>query len=376
MARYVQINCVPYGSTGNVMFRTQEERLALGDECWAMWGRGRAAANDHEFRYGRPLGVYLDAALTRLDDRAGFHSKAATWHLLAKLDEIDPDVVHLHNLHGYHLNIEMLFDWLSAHRCQVLWTLHDCWAFTGHCSHFTYVGCEQWKTGCPGATGACPQKGEYPRSVLRDNCARNYQDKRRIFTSLPAERLTLITPSQWLADLVGQSLLSKYPVEIRPNRIDNEVFKPTPSDFRERHGIGNRFMVLGVASPWTERKGLGDFARLAQELDPGRFALVMVGLTQRQANALPQDIIALPRIDDPAKMAEAYTAADVFFNPSSEDNYPTTNLEAEACGTSVVCYDVGGCCETLRDASSCVVARYDEVQQALLSTCRRQGSTQ
>lgn len=344
--------------------------MALGDECWTMWGRGRAAANDHEFKYGKPIGVHGDAALTRLDDRAGFHSKAATRRLLAKLDEIDPDVVHLHNLHGYHVNIEMLFTWLEAHRCHVRWTLHDCWPFTGHCAHFSYVGCDEWKIGCPGGAGACPQKKEYPRSLLLDSSSRNHWDKQRIFTMLPSDRLTIIAPSQWLAGLVSQCFLSKYPVEVRPNTIDHSVFKPTPSDFRERYGIGDRFVILGVASPWTNRKGLDDFARFARELDPRRFAIVMVGLTAAQRRALPQDIIGFPHIGNMAELAEAYTAADVFFNPSHEENYPTTNLEAEACGTPVISYDAGGCRETLHADSSCIVSGFEDARQILMSMAR------
>lgn len=352
--RYVQINTVPNGSTGAVMRRTAEERRAAGDDCWEMWGRGRAAENDWEFNFGSRAGTYADALLTRLDDRAGFHSKGATRRLLAKLDEIDPDVVHLHNLHGYYVNVEMLFKWLVAHRCQVRWTLHDCWAFTGHCAYFTYAKCAQWRIHCA-YSESCPQLDTYPKTMSKRSCARNFEDKRRIFTSVPPERMTLITPSQWLAGLVGESFLSKYPMEVRHNTIDKSVFKPTPSDFRERHGIGDRLMVLGVASPWTERKGLGDFVRLARELDPEKFAIVLVGLSKRQIKELLEGVVGIGRIESRKELAGIYSAADVLFNPTREDNYPTVNLEVEACGTPVVTYDVGGCGETVAlEGSRCV----------------------
>lgn len=336
------------------MLRVERERFAAGDECWRMWGRGRAAAGDHEVNFGSKAGFYLDVLRTRLDGRTGFHSKAATRRLLAKLEEIDPDVVHLHNLHGYYVNVEMLFGWLATHRCQVRWTLHDCWAFTGHCAYFTYVRCAQWRSHCAHSS-SCPQLDTYPKTICKRSCTRNFEDKRRIFTSVPPERMTLITPSHWLEGLVKQSFLKAYPVEVRHNTVDKSVFKPTSSDFRERYGIGGRFMILGVASPWTERKGPGDFVRLARELDPGRCAVVLVGLTKKQVKRLPKEIIALERTSSPQELAGIYSAADVLFNPTREDNYPTVNLEAEACGTPVVTYDVGGCGETVAlEGSRCV----------------------
>lgn len=349
--RYVQINTVPNGSTGTVMRRIAEERRAAGDDCWTMWGRGRAAENGREYNFGSKVGVYADALLTRLDDRAGFHSKAATRRLLAKLDEIDPDVVHLHNLHGYYLNIEMLFGWLASHRCQVRWTLHDCWAFTGHCAYFTHVGCDRWKTGCRD----CPQKRGYPSSYLLDSSQRNWEDKRHIFTSLSPERMTLVTPSHWLEGLVEESFLKRYPVEVRHNTVDRAIFKPTPSDFRERYGIGDRFMVLGVASPWTERKGLADFVRLAGEFDHERFAIVLVGLSERQIKELPQGVIGLTRTDSPHELAEIYTAADVFINPSIEETFGMTVAEAAACGTPSVVIRGSACVEAAEGADHYVV---------------------
>lgn len=352
--KYVSINTVPHGSTGAVMRQANEERRALGDECWLMWGRGRKAENDHEFNFGSQSGVYLDALRTRLDGRAGFHSRAATRRLLSKLDEIRPDVVHMHNLHGYHVNVEMLFAWLAVHEeVRVKWTLHDCWAFTGHCAHFQYVGCDKWREGVCDAD--CPQLNSYPKTFSKSSCTWGFEHKKACFTQLPADRMTLVTPSHWLEGLVKESFLAKYPVEVRHNAIDKTVFKPTPSDFRERYGIGNRFMVLGVASPWTERKGLGDFVQLSKELDPEQYAIVLVGLSRKQIKRLPQEIIGLERTSSPKELAAIYTAADVLFNPTREDNYPTVNLEAEACGTPVITYDTGGCEETIVKPESLVV---------------------
>lgn len=356
MTVYAHINTVPNGSTGGIMMKEHRELLAAGEDSFAFWGRGRAGEGDRELRFATDAEVKFDALQTRLDGKAGFHSKAATRRLLERLDEIKPNVVHLHNLHGYYVNIEILFEWLAAHDCKVEWTLHDCWAFTGHCAHFTYVKCDKWKAGCG---NGCPQLGTYPSTLSRSSCQWNYKQKKRLFTLVPEGRMKLITPSKWLANLVAESFLSKYPVEVRHNTIDTSVFKPTSSDFRERYGIGDRFMILGVASPWTERKGLSDFVRLAGELDSEKYAIVLVGLSEKQVKELPAGIVGLTRTDSREELAGIYSTADVFFNPTVEDNYPTVNLEAEACGTPVVTYDTGGCSETVRRGDSCVVGGYE-----------------
>lgn len=354
---YVHINTVPNGSTGGIMMKEHRELLTVGEESFAFWGRGRDAEDEHEMRFASDLEVKADVLQTRLDGKAGFHSKAATKRLLARLDEINPDVVHLHNLHGYYLNVEMLFEWLAEHDCKVEWTLHDCWAFTGHCAYFTYVKCAQWKSHCAYAK-PCQQLGTYPKTYSKASCSWNFEQKKRLFNLVPADRMKLITPSQWLADLVGESFLAKYPVEVRHNTIDTSAFKPTPSDFRERYGIGDRFMILGVASPWTERKGLADFVRLAGELDSEKYAVVLVGLSKNQVKEMPAGIVGLGRTDSSQKLAGIYSTADVFFNPTTEDNFPTVNLEAEACGTPVVTYDTGGCAETLQREESCTVQEF------------------
>lgn len=359
MTAYAHINTVPNGSTGGIMMKEHRELLAAGEGSFAFWGRGRTGEGDRELRFATDAEVKFDALQTRLDGKAGFHSKAATKRLLERLDEINPDVVHLHNLHGYYVNIEMLFEWLAARDCRVEWTLHDCWAFTGHCAHFTYAKCAQWKTHCAYFEERCPQLGTYPKTYSKASCAWNFDQKKRLFNLVPAGRMKLITPSQWLANLVGESFLSEYPVEVRHNAIDTNVFKPTPSDFRERYGIGDRLMILGVASPWTERKGLSDFVRLAGELDSEKYAIVLVGLSEKQVEEMPAGIVGLTRTDSREELAGIYSTADVFFNPTVEDNYPTVNLEAEACGTPVVTYDTGGCRETVCREDSRVVAGYE-----------------
>ncbi|GAA6488671.1 glycosyltransferase [Gordonibacter urolithinfaciens] len=326
--RYVQINSFYNGSTGTIMRGLHKELLEQGHDSYVFWGRRHETVSDHERRCASKAGVCLHGALTRLTGRAGFYSRRDTARLLEELDRIDPDVVHLHNVHGYYVNVEMLFEWLAAHRCQVRWTLHDCWAFTGHCAY----------------EKPCCQLSTYPKTISKRSCIRNFDDKKRLFGLVPAERMELITPSKWLADLVGESFLSKYLVTVKHNEIDRTVFKPTPSDFRERYGIGDRFMVLGVASPWTERKGLGDFEWLAANLDE-RYAVVLVGLSSKQMKQLPANAVGLGRVDGPAELAGIYTAADLFVNPSREETYGMTVAEAAACGTPVAVVEGSACVE-------------------------------
>lgn len=358
--RIVQINSVPNLSTGNVMLENHRRYVADGHESWRMWGRGREAENEYEFKFGTNLGVKIDVLETRIVGRPGFHSKAATKQLLAKLDEIKPDLVHLHNIHGYYVNVEMLFNWLLKNDCMVEWTLHDCWAFTGHCAYFTYAQCDQWKTACA-CSNNCPQARAYPKTLNNSSAKWSYARKKQLFSSLAINRMRLITPSKWLADLTRQSYLSKYPVEVKYNTINSTIFRHTDSDFRSRYELTDQYIVLGVASVWDERKGLVDFLRLKENLGE-TVSVVLVGLSKKQLKLLPDGVLGFERTSSQKELAEIYSAADLFFNPTREDNYPTTLLEAESCGCPVLTYDVGGCKEGIRMKRSGAVSSFEEAE--------------
>lgn len=332
------------GSTGRICTDLAQEYEKDGHQVKIAYGRHAFVPEQHKkyaVRIGSDLDVKLHALYTRLTDRTGFWSTAATRKFLAWAEEFDPDVLWLHNIHGYYIHIGLLFRWIKSRpNMQVKWTLHDCWSFTGHCAYFDFAGCDRWKTGCH----HCPQKSAYPATSCLDGSRSNYARKRELFTGVP--NLTLITPSQWLADLTRESFLKDYPVQVRYNTIDTSIFKATPSDFRARYHLEEKKVILGVASTWEKRKGLEDFVRLSESLDD-RFSVVLVGLTPQQAQQMPKNVITIPRTNSPQELAAIYTAADVLFNPTYEDNYPTVNLEAEACGTRVITYDTGGAKETL-----------------------------
>lgn len=329
-------------STGRICAELASELETRGYEVRIAYGREEVPEplRERAVRIGSDLDTKLHGLRTRLLDEHGLGSRAATKRFLAWAEEYDPDLLWLHNLHGYYINYELLFGWIKSRPdMEVRWTLHDCWAFTGHCSHFTVAGCEKWKAHC----SHCVQKRRYPASLLRDNCSDSFDRKKAAFTGVP--HMTLIAPSQWLADLVGQSFLREYPVEVRYNTIDTNVFKPTPSDFRARHGLEDKTIILGVASVWDDRKGLDDFIRLSSMLED-RYAIVLVGLSKKQLAALPAGILGVERTNSPGELAEIYTAADVFVNPSREETFGLTTLEAHACGTPVIVYK-GTACEEI-----------------------------
>ena len=338
--KVVQISTFSYKAAGNIMMNLHRAMMKNGIDSYVVWGRGRKAENDHEYFMDDSWGVKLHGVYTRITDKTGFASTLSTRKLLNWLDEIEPDIIHLHCIHGYFINISLLFTYIKEKNIKVIWTQHDCWAFTGHCAYFDACGCEKWKTGCHD----CEQLTTYPASRLMDNSKWNWKTKKELFTGA---NVTVVTPCEWLSELVKISFLREYPIRVIYNGIDTNVFKPTKSYFKKKNEIEAKKMILGVASEWTERKGLRDFIELDEMLDKKEYVIVLVGVSKKQVENLPKDIIALNRTNNIKELVEIYSAADVYFNPTYEDNFPTTNLEAIACGTPVITYDTGGSPESV-----------------------------
>ncbi len=352
------------GSTGKICVSLARELERQGHTCKIAYGRVDDVPQEAR-RFAVKIGNSFDRVNhmigTRLFDKHGFYSTKATEHFLAWADEFDPDMVWLHNLHGYYINISKLFTWVKSREwMQIRWTLHDCWPFTGHCAYFTMINCQQWQTHCD----VCLQTKRYPSSWQKSNCSYNYARKKEVFCGV--KNMTIITPSQWLADLVKESFLRDYSVRVEYNQINTEVFRPTASDFRKKHGLENKKIILGVASYWDKRKGLEDFIKLSKIIGVNT-KIVLVGLSKTQIRKMPKQICAITQINSARELAEIYTAADVLFNPTYEDNYPTVNLEAEACGTRVITYRTGGTPETLHKVDSCVidVGNYQKVLEMI-----------
>ena len=336
--KYLFINSVAgTGSTGRIAAEKCRELMAEGHECRLAYGRTLANCDDiPTIRIGSDLDFKLHGVVNRVFDNHGFNSTAATKKFLRQVKEYDPDVIWLHNIHGYYLHVGLLFEYLRYCGKRIIWTLHDCWSVTGHCAYFDYVGCSKWKTGCE----KCPQKKCYPASLLMDNSRENYEAKKYHFTGIP--NLTLTVPSHWLASRVKQSFLKEYPVEVVYNTVNHDIFKPTDSDFRQKYQLQNKTILLGVANIWEPRKGLPDFIALVEALDDS-YRIVLVGLTEEQGRGLPGNILRLPRTDNIRQLVEIYSAADVFLNPSVEETFGMTVLEAACCGTPSIVYRDTAC---------------------------------
>lgn len=333
--KVLQINSVcGIRSTGRICTDIADVLRASADECRIGYGRSRVPEQYRPIAV--PIGGRLNTILhglgSRLFDNTGFYSAFATRKFLKWVDGYRPDIVHLHNIHGYYLNIKLLFKYLKKKNVPVVWTLHDCWAFTGHCSHFAAQDCQQWQQQCC----HCPLRKEYPASLLLDNSRGNYRRKKKLFGDMP--NMHIVTPSDWLGHCVKRSFLQQYPVTTIQNGVDLSLFKPTESDFVQRYGLQGKKLVLGVASAWSEHKGLRKFYRLAELLGPD-YQVVLVGLTADQLQELPADVMGIVRTNSIQELAQLYTAAYVHVSMSLEETMGLTVIEANACGTPVVVFD-------------------------------------
>jgi len=338
--RILQINSV-YGikSTGRIAYDLVQIQSENNMEGFAACSSTDIKA-DNVFSMSRgPLWDKVNILKTRLFGRHGFYNKAETKELIKFMDSVKPDIIHLHNIHGHYINIEMLFEYINKHKIPVVWTLHDCWAFTGHCPHFDYAECDKWKTGCH----HCGLKKGYPCSWFFDRSKKNYADKKRIFTSV--ERMHIITPSRWLADLAEESFLNKYPISVIHNGIDTEAFKPAQSELRKKLGLDDKFIILGIVSNLNSTKGGQYFLELSKMLKEDEHIL-LVSLEEGYEK-LPPNITAVGRTENAAELAKFYSSADVFVNPTLQDTFSMINVESLACATPVVTFRTGGCTESV-----------------------------
>ncbi len=339
--RLLEINVVcGVKSTGRIATEIAKEYEQKGYEVKIAYGREDVPKEYQKYavRIGSKFSVYYHAFVSRILDNAGFLSKRATKKFLEWADEYNPDVLWLHNLHGYYINIEMLFDWIKLRpNMEVKWTLHDCWAFTGHCTHFMMAGCNKWQEECFN----CPKKLDYPKSIFLDKSKENFQKKKVLFSDI--KNLTIYTPSEWLKSKVKKSFLKENEVIVLPNAIDKNLFRPVASVFRKEHGISeDKKLLVSVATAWTKSKGLDDLIELSKRLDNSKYSVMAVGLSKKQLKTLPGSIkgIGLVNVDELVKI---YSAADLLISTSKEETFGLTILEAAACGTKAIVYKDTAC---------------------------------
>lgn len=364
MPTLLQINVTAnWGSTGKIAEAIGSLAIARGWESYIAYGRGKPQSASQLLRIGDDIDLYAHAIESRLLDNHGLASRRATRRLLKRVAEIKPDIIHLHNIHGYYVNYPMLFDFIKEWGGPVVWTLHDCWTFTGHCSHFTFPGCQRWVDGCHD----CPQTSQYPSSLWRDRSCKNYRDKKSAFTG--CRDLTFVPVSDWLAGELSRSFLGGYPSVTIHNGIDLDRFRPLdlPAENADRR------LLLGVASVWTDRKGLDAFVKMRQLLPREEYDITLVGLSPKQIASLPEGITGITRTESVDELVELYNRAFLYVNPTLEDTFPTTNLEALACGTPVITYRTGGSPEAI-DQHTGVVVDYADVTsmaEAIVDVSRR-----
>jgi putative colanic acid biosynthesis glycosyltransferase len=351
--KVLQINSVcGIGSTGRIATDIHNILIEQGHESYIAYGRDLPKNCDDVIRIGSEIDNYTHVAKTRILDKHGFGSKRATIEFIKKVKELDPDIIHLHNIHGYYIHVEILFDYLKEANKTVVWTLHDCWSFTGHCSHFDYIGCDRWKTGC----FDCPQKRQYPQSYLLDNSKWNYENKRNLFTGL--SDMTIVTPSEWLAKKVKNSFLKEYKIEVIPNGIDLTFFRQIQSNFRKKNRLEDKFIILGVANNWISKKGFFDFLKLAESLRPDEL-IILVGVTKEQKKELPNNILGVTKTNSKSELAEIYSTSDIYINLTYEEVMGLTNVESMACGLPVITYDSGGSKECISNDTGWIAKKGD-----------------
>lgn len=355
--KILQINTnVNSGSTGRIAEDIGKLLIKNGHESYIAYGRGSRPSESELLKIGNDFDIYAHGLKTIFTDKHGFGSKKATLNLIKQIEKIKPDAIGLHNLHGYYLNIEVFFNFLSKSNIPVLWTLFDCWAFTGHCTYFDDINCVKWLTHCE----KCPKHKKYPTSWI-DNSFQNFENKKYLFKSL--ENLELIVHSKWLANFVSKSFLVNHKIHVTPSGIDLDTFQINNTNFslKEKHQLNNKSVLLGVASIWDKRKGLDDFIALSKIIDINKFQIILIGLRKEQINNLPPKIIGIERTENLQQLADYYNLADIFINPTWQDNFPTTNIESLACGTPIITYNTGGSPEAIDEYTGLIVEKGDIV---------------
>lgn len=367
MPKLLQINITAnWGSHGKIAEGIGLVAMEHGWSSYIAYGRWFNDSKSELYHIGSMLDERMHGVVSRLFDAHGLASVGATKELIKYIRCISPDIIHLHNIHGYYLNYPILFDFLKKYGKPVVWTLHDCWPYTGHCAHYMYMKCDKWKTECHN----CQQKSAYPKSMGFDRSRQNFLKKKEVFSGM--KNLTIVPVSKWLEEELKNSFLSEYTCHQIYNGIDTNTFtvKLHDEEIRKKFDIPlNNKVVLGVASNWY-RKGLEEFLKLRKTLNKD-FTIVLVGVNDKELRTLPKNVIGIKRTEDVNDLVALYSTANVFFNPSWEDSFPTTNLEALACGTPVLTYNTGGSGEAIDKNTGYCIKKGDieEAYRLILDIC-------
>lgn len=337
------------GSNGSIAQELGKEALRRGWESYIAYGRRSVPSESTLIRIGNDLDVTIHGIQSRLFDNHGLASKSATRQFLKSVDEIRPNLIHLHNIHGYYLNYKLLFEYFKEKNIPIVWTFHDCWPFTGHCGYFESVQCEKWKTGCH----SCELRKFYPKSLFLDCSSRNFRLKKSLFTSINSLHIT--TVSKWLMSKVRDSFFRDYPISTVYNFVNEKIFSPNVERInRCDYGLDDRKILIGAAANWVPSKGIPDFNALSDSLSD-KYQIVMVGVTEEVKNQISSNVHCLSRVESPQKLAALYAEADILLNLSRQETFGMTTLEAMACGTPGISYNNTACPEVLSNDTGVIV---------------------
>lgn len=339
-----------FGSTGRIVWQLSQ---LPGVQGRIYFGRKDNLTDADVFRITRKAGNLEHAFCTFFMDRQGFCNTSETEKMVENLKNFRPDLVHLHNLHGYYLNCETLFRYLKESGVPVVWTFHDCWPFTGHCAHYDSLDCDRWKTKCQ----HCPGTMRYPFTINGSQVPVMYEKKKEVFCSLSPNQLSIVTPSNWLEDQVRMSFLGSQYIRTIHNGIDHSSFHYVQSDFRSVHHLENDFLILAVAGVWNHEKGLDDLVRWSHQMKDHQKLIVVGGPKHALKKFDPAHTITIPYVNGTEELCRIYSAADVMVNLTLEDTFPTVNLEAQACGTPVLTYQTGGSPESITPKTGMVIEK-------------------
>ncbi len=350
--KILQINSVcGRGSTGRLVAQTAQLVRENGGESFVAYGYGNSP-EPNSYCINSNLGKKLSIMQTRFLGKHGFYNKKATKKLVRWIQSVNPDIIHLHNLHGHYINVKILFDYLKKANKPVVWSLYDCWSFTGHCAHFDFCGCDKWKTACSN----CEQKKKYPQSMIFDRSRAGYTAKKSAFTGV--DNMTIVVPSKWLGSKLKESFLCDYKTELIPSGIDLSAFTPTQSDLREKYNLTDKKIVLAVASQWVINKGI-EYANRLAEILPSDYQLVLIGSKVEEYPNYSEKILHINKTENITELAKWYTTADVLIITTLQETQGLTSVEALSCGTPVVTFNSGGTPEALDDTCGIVVEKCD-----------------
>lgn len=368
MPTLLQINVdANNGSNGSIARDIGTMALAKGWKSYIAYGRRSVPCDSQLIRVGNNIDVRLHGAISRLFDLHGLGSNLSTVLFIRKVKRIKPDIVHLHNIHGYYINYRILFNYLKRENIPIVWTFHDCWPFTGHCGYFEAYNCDKWKDYCH----QCPGVHDYPASWIIDNSKYNFKLKKKVFTS--AKNLHITTVSSWLSGLVKQSFFVDYPITVVYDSVDTRIFQHSESNLRKEYGLEGKLVLMSAAANWTIAKGWNDYIKLSQIL-PEDCVIMLLGVKDDEMGNLPKEIIGVPRVEGKKKLAEYYSMADVLLNLSYQETFGMTTAEAMSCGTPGISYNATACPELLTPDTG-IVVEAGNLQQVLtaISTIKSKG---